>query len=225
MEDMLTIETHGKVALLKIDDGKANVVSEAFSKAVNEGLDAALESAAAVVLAGRPGCFSAGFDLGVIRAGTPAQATAMRQAGARTMHRLFTHPQPVVMACSGHALAAGALILLAGDTRIGISGDFKIGLNETAIGLALPAYGLELAKARMPPYHHTKSVIQAHIHTPESAIEAGYLDEVVAPEALMDTALERAAQLAAMPAEAYATVKQRMRDAAAQAMAAAIDSA
>ena len=154
---ILTIKTHYRVAVLKIDDGKANVVSEAFSRVLNEGLDAAERDADAVLIVGCPGRFSAGYDLSVIRDGTPEQAAAMRSAGAWTMYRLFMHPRPVVMACTGHALAAGALILLAGDTRIGVRGDFKIGLNETAIGLALPTYGVELAKARMPAGQLTQS--------------------------------------------------------------------
>ena len=208
---MLTIEKHGRVAVLTLDDGKANVVSEAFSQAINEGLDAAERDADAVLLVGRPGRFSAGFDLNVIREGKPERAAAMRSAGARTMHRLFMHPQPVVMACTGHALAAGALILLTGDTRIGVRGDFKIGLNETAIGLALPVYGLEFAKARMSADQLTANIIQSRLHDPEGAIIAGYLDEVVDAGQLMDTALSRAAALAEISGDAYATVKRRLR--------------
>jgi enoyl-CoA hydratase len=212
---MLNIEKHGDVAVLNIDDGKANVVSETFSKAVNEGLDNALKNAKAVVLHGRPGIFSAGFDLKVIREGTPQQASTMRQAGARTIVRLFMHPQPVVIACSGHALAAGALLLLSADTRIGIRGSFKIGLNETAIGLPLPSWTLELARARMPVTQLTSNTIQAQLHSPESAVAAGYLDQIVEPEALMKAAIEQAAQLADLDGEAYGIVKQRLRGATA----------
>ncbi len=222
---MLTIETHGRVAVLNVDDGKANVVSEAFSKALNEGLDAAerIADTDAVLIAGRPGRFSAGFDLSVIRDGTPEQAAAMRRAGARIMHRLFVHPQPVVIACTGHALAAGALILLTGDTRIGARGDFKIGLNETSIGLALPTFGLELAKARMPATQLTANVIQARLHDPDSAVTAGYLDEVVESDQLMATALARATALAEISGDAYGTVKRRLRGESAKIIAESID--
>ncbi|MBT6275172.1 MAG: crotonase/enoyl-CoA hydratase family protein [Chromatiales bacterium] len=215
---MLSVENHGDVAVVKLDDGKANVVSEAFSQAINEGLDAAEKTAAAVVLVGRPGRFCAGFDLSVIRDGTPEGAAAMRTAGARAMHRLFLHPQPVVIACSGHAVAAGALILLTGDTRIGMRGKFTIGLNETAIGLALPVWGLELAKARMPVPQLTRNVIQAQLHDPDSAVEAGYLDQVVEPDALMPTAIEKAGELAKLDGTAYGEVKRRLRGQAAQIM-------
>ena len=198
---MLNTEINGDVAVLHIDDGKANVVSKAFSAALNEGLDIAARDAKAVLIAGRPGRFCAGYDLKVIRAGGD-EAASMRRAGTELMIRLFTHPQPVVMACTGHALAAGGLILLTGDTRIGARGDFKIGLNETAIGLPLPAYALALARARIPVEALTASVLQARIHDPDSAVCAGFLDEVVAPEDLLETALARATALAGIAGEA-----------------------
>lgn len=207
---MLEVEISGEVAVLHLDDGKANVVSEAFSAAVNEGLDRAAKDAKAVILTGRPGRFSAGFDLNAVKAGGDA-AKNMRDAGARMMARLLVHPQPLVIACTGHALAAGALILCTGDTRIGIEGDFKIGLNETAIGLTLPPHMIALAASRMPRELVTQNIIQAKVHDPVGAVAAGYLDEVVAPGELMDTALARAANLAAIAGEAYGTVKQHVR--------------
>lgn len=207
---MLNFSVQDDIALLAMDDGKANVVSEAYSAAVNEGLDRALAEARAVVLSGRPGRFCAGYDLNAVKAGGDA-ARNMRSAGARLMARILVHPQPVVMACTGHALAAGALILLSGDTRIGVAGDFKIGLNETAIGLALPPHMVALAKSRMPVEAYTRNIVQAKVHDPESAVAAGYLDEVVEADALMDTAFERAGQLAAMPGDAYGQVKETVR--------------
>ena len=219
---MLTFEVHDDVAVLHIDDGKANVVSEAFSAAVNEGLDRALTEARAVLITGRPDRFCAGFDLKVIQAGGEP-AAAMRNAGARLMARLLVHPQPVVMACTGHALAAGGLLLLTADTRIGAEGDYRIGLNETAIGLALPQYAVELTTARMPPAALTHSVIQARVHDPKGAIAAGFLDETAPPDALLATALARATKLAAMNTEAYGTIKRRMRGQVAQRMLDSID--
>ena len=207
---MLNIEISGETAVLRLDDGKANVVSEAFSAAVNEGLDQAEKDAKAVILTGRPGRFSAGFDLNAVRAGGDA-AKNMRDAGARMMARLLLHPQPLVIACTGHALAAGALILCTGDTRIGVEGDFKIGLNETAIGLTLPPHMIALAASRMPREQVTQNIIQAKVHDPASAVGVGYLDEVVSPDDLMDTALARAGSLAAIAGEAYGSVKQHVR--------------
>lgn len=134
---MMHFKIDGKVAIITMDDGKANAMSPAFSQAVIDGLERAKSEAQAVLMVGRPGRFSAGFDLKVIAQGGEAR-THMLKLGVKMLYNLFTHPQPVVMACTGHALAGGAFMLLTGNTRIGTKGDFKIGLNEVAIGMSLP---------------------------------------------------------------------------------------
>ena len=135
----------------------------------------------------------------------------MVNRGGELALRLFTLPVPVVAACTGHAIAMGALLLLSCDTRIGIEGDFKIGLNETAIGMALPVFGLELPRARLQPTHFTPAVIQARLYDPKDAVEAGFLDFAVAPEALQDTAVGVAARLGELDAKAYLANKLAIR--------------
>lgn len=216
---MLTVEERDSAGLVTLDDGKANAVGFEFVAALHDGLDWALEKAQAVVIAGRPGVFSAGFDLKVIRQGA-AEAQPLRMQGARMMARLLLHPQPVVLACTGHAIAAGALILLCGDTRLGVAGDFKIGLNETAIGLVLSTFGTELAQFRIPAQHLTRSIIQADLCSPDEAVERAFIDEVVAADALIDTALQRAGSLIDLDAKAYGAVKRRLRAPTAQRMTA-----
>ena len=125
--------------------------------------------------------------------------------------KLYLHPQPVVVACTGHAIAAGALTVLVGDARLGAEGDFKVGLNETAIGLTLPLFGIEFARDRLSSRHFTRAVIQAEIYDPAGAVEAGFLDRVYAPEALTDRALAEARRLAQLPGEAYRNTKLRAR--------------
>lgn len=207
---MLTYEQQGKVAYLTLDDGKANAVGYAFIEALNEGLDRAEKDATATVIQGRDGKFSAGFDLKEIQKGT-ANANALVGKGAHLLLRMFTHPQPLVAACSGHAVAAGAFMLLASDTRIGIEGPFKIGLNETAIGMTLPEFGHQLAKSRLLPAALTASYIQAQLFSPEQAAAVGYLDQVVAPDELQTTALEVATALAELPTAVYAANKRDIR--------------
>jgi len=68
--------------------------------------------------------------------------------GAELIVRLYSFPLPVVVAAEGHSIAMGAIMLLAADLRIGKDADTKYGLNETAIGMVLPPFGMELAKAR-----------------------------------------------------------------------------
>lgn len=207
---MLDYSQVGDVALLGIDDGKANAVGHRFVDAVNEGLDRAAKDAKAVLMTGRTGLFSAGFDLKEIEKGEDA-ATALVDKGARMLLRIFSAPQPVVIACSGHAIAAGAFMLLAADTRLGASGDFKIGLNETAIGMALPVFGFELAKSRLSKRAQTAAAIQATLYDPIGAQDTGFLDEVVDADALLDTAMVRATALADLPGDAYTANKLGIR--------------
>lgn len=207
---VMTYSLEGDVAILAFDDGKANAVSHAFIDAMNEGLDAALKEAKAVVISGRAERFSAGFDLSEFKKGPEATATLLNR-GTEMFYRLFAHPQPVIAACTGHAIAAGGFLLLACDTRIGTSGDYKIGLNETAIGMSFPVFGHELAYSRISKRHLTAVLVQATLYDPTGAIDAGFLDEAVAAEELQAHSVAIAAQLAQLPADAYAQNKQDIR--------------
>ncbi len=209
---MLDYKLVGKVAVVGLDDGKANAVGHSFVDAVNEGLDRAEAEATAVLLTGRPGVFSAGFDLKEFEKG--AQATsALVNKGADMLLRIFKHPQPVVVACAGHAVAAGAFTLLASDVRIGTQGDFKIGLNETAIGMTLPIFGIQLAQARLSKRWQTRCAVQGELLRPDDAQAAGFLDQVVDDvELLFDAALSQATELAGLPTAAYAGNKLLMRE-------------
>ncbi|MDH3705805.1 MAG: crotonase/enoyl-CoA hydratase family protein [Acidimicrobiia bacterium] len=214
MSDLIRDEQHGDVALLTMDDGKANALSHAMIDALDAGLDRAEADASALVLAGREGRFSAGFDLSVMQAG-PEAARALVAAGGRLCARLYTLPVPVVVACTGHALAGGALLVLSGDHRVGAAGDFKIGLNEVAIGLPLPQFAIDLAEQRLSRRHVTRATVLAHIYPPDEAVDAGYLDSVVAdpvPEAL-DVATELTARLSSFGfAGSRRTARQAVAD-------------
>ena len=207
---MLNFKLQGDIAILQFDDGKANVVGHTFIDAMTEGLDRAEREAKAVVITGRPDRFSAGFDLSELSKGAEATRQLVGR-GAQMLLRMYGHPQPLIAACSGHALAAGALMLLACDTRVGVIGEYKIGLNETAIGMGLPVFGQELAKARLSKRHLTRAFIQAQIYNPAGAVAAGFLDEAVVRADLMNTALAHANLLAGYPGNAYAMNKKALR--------------
>ena len=163
-----------------------------------------------MIILGREGKFSAGFDLEEFKKG-PEASVALVTAGAHMMLRMFTHPQPVIAACTGHAIAAGAFMLLCSDTRIGIDGGFKLGLNETAIGMVLPVFGLELATARLSKRLLQAATVQARLFNPQEAVDAGFLDELVEADALKDRSLELAAQLGQLPVESYSGNKLAIR--------------
>jgi len=213
MTDYVHYEVTGGVATLHMDDGKANAYGPKMIEALSVALDRAAESASVAVISGRPGVLCAGFDLNIIRGDDSQAATNMRLAGKALLLKAYLHPQPVVFACTGHALAAGALLLLTGDYRIGTRGDFKIGLNETGIGLALPHFGLELARDRLEPQALSRATITAQIYAPENALAVGYLDELADPETILDSAHRTAVRLKDLDNEAVRTTKQRLRQA------------
>ena len=203
MTEILKYESAGDVAVLRLDDGKANAISPTVLEALNAALDQAEEARQAIVLVGRPGKFSAGFDLGVMREGGPEKAQQMVLGGARLALRLARHPGPVVIACTGHALAMGGVLLLASDLRIGAQGPFKIGFNEVAIGMTTPIFLLEFARERIPTRHFQRSTVQAQIYTPDEAVETGFLDSVVEADQVFDVALGEAQRLAKLPRGPY----------------------
>ena len=200
----------GDVAVLQFDDGKANVVGHDFVAGINEGLDRSVAEAAAVVICGREGMFSGGFDLAEFKKGAEA-TVALTQAGFEMLTRMYGHPQPLLVACTGHAVAAGAFMLLAADTRVGTEGPFKFSLPETALGMPLPPLLHELARARLSKRHLTPVLLQAQPYDPVSAVDAGFLDELAAAGDTLSRTLALAAQLAQLPGQAYARNKRDMR--------------
>ena len=198
------------IAILTFDDGKANAVSHDFIDGMTAGLDSAEKEAKAVVIMGKPGMFSAGFDLKEIQKGQ-TEAVALVNRGAEMLYRLFGFPQPVIAGCSGHAVAAGAFTLLACDTRIGVAGDFKLGLNETAIGMTLPVFGHQLAQNRLSKRHLTAAVIQSQMYSPDDAVDAGFLDAVVNADELETACVAAAEQLMALPTATYGQMKRDTR--------------
>ena len=209
-DDILQYELQDKVAILRFDDGKANAVSPAALTVLNQALDQAEKEARAVALIGRPGRFSAGFDLSVMKEG-PESARDMVGRGAEFLIRMLESPLPIVAGSTGHALAMGSLLLLGADHRIGADGPFKIGLNEVTIGMVLPHFAMELAEERLSRRHLIRAVTFAEIYDPSSAVDAGYLDRVVDDTALESSVLAEAARLAELPAKAFAGTKKRLR--------------
>lgn len=200
-----------EIAVLRLDDGKANAVSHDLINLVMESLDDAEEKAKAFVILGREGMFSGGFDLKEIQKG-PDAAAALVGRGAEMMHRLFSYPMPLISGCTGHAIAAGAFMLLASDTRVGTSSDFKLGLNETAISMVLPVFGFELARTRLSKRHQTAAIVQSQLFSPQEAIDVGFLDQVVSAGELETACFEAAGQLAQLPTRVYGAQKRKLRE-------------
>ncbi len=209
-DELVRYELRDDVALLHFDDGKANVLSPASISALTTSLDRAEKEAKAVVVIGREGRFSAGFDLSVMTQGGDAVGKLVR-AGAELAIRFYSSPLPTLAASTGHSLAMGAVLLLALDERFAAEGNAKIGLNETAIGMTLPHFALILARERLAPTHLGRATSNAEIYSPTGAVEAGFIDRLVPAGELLDRTLERAKELTALDGRAHANTKLRVR--------------
>jgi len=210
------------VATITMDDGKVNVLSQAMLTELGAAVGRAEADRATVVLTGRDGVFSAGFDLPVLRAGGSAAADLMR-AGFDLAARLLALPTPVVVACPGHAVAMGVFLVLSGDYRIGASGSYKITANEVAIGITVPRAAVEICRQRLTPAALIRAVVLAEVFPPEDAVAAGFLDRVVPAGELARAAAAAATRLASLDRDAHAATKQRARQLLGHALREAID--
>lgn len=211
MSEIAKFTEESNYSLIQLDDGKVNALSFAMLEQVNVALDRAHAAGKVLIIAGRPGKFSAGFDLSVMNQGGDDMIRLL-SGGAVLARRVLEFPTPVVLAVSGHALAMGGLLLLSADYRIGISGNFKIGLNEVSIGMTMPYFGVELARARLNPGHFDKAVGLGQLYDADSAVEAGYLDEAVPGEELLERAKVVAGQLSEVDMTAHKNTKDRIRE-------------
>lgn len=222
MGKLVSYQFRDSIATITMDDGKVNVLSPQMLTDLNEAFDRAAADRAVVVLTGRSGVFSAGFDLTVLRAGG-SPAFGMLRAGFELAARMLAFPAPVLIACTGHAVAMGAFLLLSGDYRVGAADPYKITANEVAIGLTMPLPAVEICRQRLSPAYLSRAVVLAEVFAPGDAVAAGFLDRLVPAPELQDVATSSAADIARLDMDAHAATKLRARDLALKAIRAAID--
>lgn len=210
MADIVTYHRTDRVGTIEMDDGKVNVFSIPMLRSLHEVFDQAERDGPVVLLKGRPGCFTAGFDLKTLR-GRRQDVVDLLRLGATLAERILSFPAPVVVACTGHAFPAGAFLLMAADARIGADGPFQLGLNEVRIGFTLPWFAVVLARHRLTPAHFDHAAVTGAMFGPQAAREAGLLDTVVLPQELGSVALDVAHDLGAVDRSAHAVTKLRVR--------------
>ncbi len=223
--EALTIDRRDGVMILHLDDGKANALTFELISAVKRAvLDAADDDAiGAVVVHGREGRFSGGFDLGVMTGNDLDAIIALVADGGDLVRTIYGAGVPVVAACTGHALAAGALLLLACDVRVGADVEAKVGLNEVAIKMVLPDWAFTIAADRLSKRHLQRAVANARLTTPRAAIDVGFVDEVVPADDVLARAVEVATELAtSLDPSAYRRTVARLRGDVLETMAAQV---
>lgn len=210
MSKLVTYDLADGVATLALDNGKVNALSPDLITDFNQALDQAEQDRAVVIITGKPGILSGGFDLKVMMS-SPQNAIDLVSAGSTLTRRMLAHPFPLIVACPGHAVAKGAFLLLSADYRIGVEGPFNIGLNEVQIGMTMHHVGIELARDRLSPAAFQRSVISAEMFSPQGALVAGFFDQVVAVDQLLVTAQEVAQRLKKINMTAHKNTKLKAR--------------
>ena len=207
-DKLATLSQDDDVSIITLDDGKANVFSPSMTAAVNKCLDDVPTEKGALIITGRAGMFSAGFDLKIISAGDLAATKEMTLSGFKLLARIFSFPRPVLAACSGHGIALGTFLLCCCDYRIGVKGEFLVGANEMRTNMVIPIPILELIKFRIAQPHKYRAVLGAEMYSLENAIDAGIIDEIVPADDLMNAAITKAKDLATLGHPSYTLTKE-----------------
>jgi enoyl-CoA hydratase len=208
----MQLEVHGPIAILRMNEGKANAMNPAFIHALDHALnDVEQRAPKALVLTGDGRHFCAGLDLATLNAAEPAEMTRFLEVFERVLMRVFLMPRPVVAAVNGNAIAGGCILAGAADVRVAASGEYRVGVNEARIGVSFPSAALEIPRAQLAPAQFRKAILEGDLMSPHEALALGLLDELVPPERLLDVAVERATKLTRAPTAAFAQVKREMR--------------
>ncbi len=210
MSNVVHYSTEENYAILKIANGKVNAISHEVIDELNTYLDKAEQEERVVIIAGQDGILSGGFDLKVMTK-SPDAAKELVTKGSKLSLRLLSFPYPVIVACGGHAVAKGAFLLLSADYRLGVAGDFKIGLNEVMIGMTMHNAGVEIARGKLTPVYFQRSVANAEMYNPEDAVSAGFLDKIVLQEHLLPTATKVAQMFGKLNKKAHRDTKLKVR--------------
>ncbi len=208
MTELATLESNGDVSIITLDDGKVNVFSPDMIEQLNIILDKVPEDKGSILIQGKEGMFSAGFDLKVMQGGDTEAMSKMAAGGFKLLARVYSFPRPVVVACSGHAIALGAFLLCCADYRVGAKGEYIVQANEVRNNMSIPTPILEISKSRISKAHWYRAILNAEAYNIEDSIEAGYLDEVVEATNLSNRAMEVANDLATLDHPHYKMTKE-----------------
>ena len=207
-QKLATLTSKENITIITLDDGKANVFSPAMIEDINDCLDRVPTDKGALIITGREGIFSGGFDLKIISSGDMKAIHKMTYSGFRLLSRILSFPRPVIGACTGHAIALGTFLLCCCDYRIGAKGDFMIGANEMRTNMVIPIPILELIRFRVSQRHKYRAILGAEMYSIEASVDAGLMDQAIEQEKLMEMAFQKAEDLATMGHPSYSLTKE-----------------
>ncbi|MCD8435742.1 crotonase/enoyl-CoA hydratase family protein [Tenacibaculum dicentrarchi] len=221
MSALIDYTSEENYVIITLNNGKVNAISHEVIDSLNQLLDKAEAKKKVVILTGQPGVFSAGYDLKSMTT-SPESALKLVTKGSKLSHRMLSFPTPIITACTGHAIAKGAFLLLSADYRLGAEGNFKIGFNEVLIGMTMHNAGVQIAKGRLTPNYVNRSVNNAEMYSPKDAVTAGFLDKIVPENQVLPTAIKIAEMFAKLNLKAHHQTKLKVRKTALRSLKKAI---
>ena len=222
-DSIVTLSKENDISIIKLDDGKANAFSYDMLSQVNDLLKKVPRDSGALVITGREGLFSGGFDLKTLATGDMEKITKMVQLGYRLLLELFSFDRPIVAAVSGHSIALGLFVTCSADYRIAIDGKYVCQANEVRNNMDIPTQIMEIIRARVNKKYFYSAVYHSDAYSVQDSIEVGYIDEVVSEDQFMERVMEKAKELATLPHPFYANTKKTAQDDVRQKIADAID--
>ena len=207
-QKLATLTSKENITIITLDDGKANVFSSAMIGDINDCLDRVPTDKGALIITGREGILSGGFDLKIISSRDMKEIHKMTLSGFRLLSRILSFPRPVIGVCTGHAIALGTFLLCCCDYRIGAKGDFMIGANEMRTNMVIPIPILELIRFRVSQRHKYRAILGAEMYSIEASVDAGLMDQAIDQEKLMEMAFQKAEDLATMGHPSYSLTKE-----------------
>jgi len=205
---MIETEIRNRIKLLKMRRDKANTMDAPFLQRIAEEFEQSANFEG-VVLTGHGRFFSAGLNLVDLYHGTREDVKSVFTALATALNSVMTFPGPVIAVVNGHAVAGGCLLALCCDYRMGVAGNYKMGINELAIGLDLPPLGLAVVRRSVATNQLFDIASLGKFYTPEEGVSVGLLNELADAGSALELALSKAEAMAASLAP-FQRLKERM---------------
>ena len=207
-DSIATLSQENDISIIKLDDGKANAFSYDMLTQVNKLLSKVPRDSGALVITGREGLFSGGFDLKTLATGDMEKITKMVQLGYHLLLELYSFDRPIIAAVSGHSIALGLFVTCSADYRIAIDGEYVCQANEVRNNMDIPIQIMEILKARVNKNYFYPAVFHSDAYTVQDSIAVGFIDEVVPQAEFMDRVMDKAKELATLPHPFYAKTKE-----------------
>lgn len=209
---MIDTIDHGAVRELRLNRPPANALSPELVSALMRAVDQApKQGARALVLSGNPGRFCGGLDVPLLLTLDKPAMTAMWRDFYSMMCVMAACPVPMAVAITGHAPAGGTVLTLFADYRIVAEGDWKLGLNEVAVGLTLPPVIFLVLRRLLGAHQAERLAVSGAIISPQEALRIGLVDEIVGPDKVVDRAVEWCQGMVALPQSSMTATRGQAR--------------